>query len=145
MGNFLVRITITLVAFYFLLSYLVTFFTGIDILYYTYTLLFELCVVVFTFSAGKYHCKYMKWTALSVLFVDVISHADNYFNFIPVDYFFVIPISILALGIGTSVTLAIRHFIQVIRLNNERRKIISNQEDSVSTYRHSTNKDNDRL
>lgn len=144
MDRVITRITIVLVTLYFIISYILGQF-GIDILASTYVLLFEACVVSYTFCSGKFHCRYMRCTALSILLVDIINHTDYYFNYIPVDYFSAIPIFILALGIGTSITLAIRHFIQVIRLNNERRKIISNQEDSVSTYRHSTNKDNDRL
>ena len=119
MGNFIVRITIVLVALYFLIAYYVAQFHGIDILYNSYTLLFELCVVIFTFTSGKYHCKFMKWTALSILLVDVISHTDYYFNYIPLNYWSLLPLAILALGLGTSCCLAIRHFYKVIQLNKK--------------------------
>lgn len=131
MGNVLVRMTVVIVSIYFLVAYYCAQFHGIDILYNSYALLFELCVVVFTFSAGKFHCKYIKWTALGMLLSDTISHTDYYFDYIPLNYWAYTPLSILALGIGTSITLAIRHFIKVIRFNNERRKIISNQANSV--------------
>ena len=119
MGNFIVRITIVLVALYFLIAYYVTQFHGIDILYNSYTLLFELCVVIFTFTSGKYHCKFMKWTALSILLVDIISHTDYYFNYIPLNYWSLLPLAILALGLGKSITLAIRHLYKVIQLNKK--------------------------
>jgi hypothetical protein len=124
MGNFIVRITIVFVALYFMLAYYMAQFHGVDILYNSYTLLFELCVVIFTFTSGKYHCKFMKWTALSILLVDIISHTDYYFNYIPLNYWSLLPLFILALGLGTSITLAIRHFHRVIKLN--RRKNVNN-------------------
>lgn len=145
MGKFLVRITITLVSVYFVIAFLCAHFLHVDILHDYHILPFELITVVYCFSEGKYHCKYLKFSALSILLSETISRTDNTFNYLSVDAHNLIPVFILALGVGTSITLAIRHFIQVIRLNNERRKIISNQEDSVSTYRHSTNEDNDRL
>jgi hypothetical protein len=36
------------------------------------------------------------------------------------------------LGIATSLTLAIRHFIQVTRLRNERRKTLANKANGIS-------------
>lgn len=120
MGKFLVRMSIAITAIYFVASYLIAQFMGIDILYNSYTLLFELCVVIYTFSEGKYHCKFMKWTALSVLIVDFISHTDYYFNYIPLNYWSLLPLSILCVGIGTSVTLAFRHFYKVNKIKKLR-------------------------
>lgn len=145
MGKLLVRLSIITIGIYLVLSYLVAQFYCYDILNDGYVPLFELITVVYCFSEGKYHCKFLKFTALSILFCDVLTRLDNTFDFPSVDAHNLIPIFILALGIGTSITLAIRHFIQVIRLNNERRKIISNQEDSVITSRLVEKASNDRL
>lgn len=135
MGNFFVRITIVLVTIYFLVAYLVAQFVGIDILYNSYVLLFELCVVVFTFSSGRYHCKFMKWTALSIFVSDLVSHADYYFNFIPLNMWSCLPLFIIALGVGTSATLAIRHFIRVNKIKKQRyEQSISNEKNSTITY-----------
>ena len=120
MGKLLVRLTITFVSVYFVLSYLSAQFLGIDILDDWYSLLFELCVVVYTFSEGRYHCKFMKYTALSILLSDLFTKLDNSFNFINTDLHNLIPIFILALGIGTSITLAFRHFYEVIKLQKLR-------------------------
>lgn len=54
MGKFLVRVTIVFTSLYFLLSYLLAQFGGIDILKDGYSILFELCVVVYAYSEGKY-------------------------------------------------------------------------------------------
>lgn len=120
MGKFFVRISIIIVATYFITSYLIAQFIGIDILYSSYTLLFELCVVIYTFSEGKYHCKFMKWTALSILIVDLISHTDYYFNYIPLNYWSLLPLAILCIGMGTSITLALRHFYKVNKIKKLR-------------------------
>ena len=62
----------------------------------------------------------MRWTALSILIVDILNYADYYFNFIPVSVYNIIPIAILALGITTSITLAFRHFYKVNKIKKLR-------------------------
>ena len=115
MDKVITRLTIVLVTIYFIISYIVALF-GIDILTNSYIILFELCVVVYTFCSGKFHCLYMRWTALSILLVEILNHTDYYFDYIPVSVFNIIPIAILALGITTSLTLALRHFYRVIKV-----------------------------
>lgn len=120
MDKFTTRITIILVSVYFLVSYILAQF-GIDILTSSYVLLFELCTVSYTFCSGNYHCKYMRWTALSILIVDIINHTDYYFNYIPISVFNIIPIFILALGMGASLTLAIKHFSRINKIKRARK------------------------
>lgn len=122
MGKFIVRITIVLVSIYFLISFIVAQRYGIDILNDYHTLLFELCVVVYCFSEGKYHCRFLKSTALAILLSDTISRLDNTFDFLSVDAHNYICAYILALGIGTSITLALRYFYKVNQLRNKRNK-----------------------
>lgn len=116
MNKFLVRITIALVALYFMLMFILAQFFGVNIATNMYILLFELCVVVYTFSEGKYHCKYMKYTALSILLADTLTRLDYMFDFMSVTAHNLIPIGILAIGIGTSITKAFIHFYRVIKL-----------------------------
>ena len=116
MNKFLVRITITLVALYFVLMFLLAQFLSVNIATNIYVLLFELCVVVYTFSESKYHCKYMKYTALSILLADTLTRLDYMFDFMSVTAHNLIPIAILAVGIGTSVTKAFIHFYRVLKL-----------------------------
>ena len=122
MGKFLVRITIVFIALYLVLSFIIAQFFFIDILGNWYIILFETCVVVYCFSEGKYHCEYLKFSALSLLVVDTLTRLDNTFNFLSVTAHNLIPIAILALGIGTSITLALRHFYKVNQLRNKRNK-----------------------
>ena len=115
MDKVITRLTIVLVTIYFIISYIVALF-GIDILTNSYIILFELCVVAYTFCSGRFHCIYIRWTALSILLVEILNHTDYYFDYIPASVFNIIPIAILALGITTSFTLALRHFYRVIKV-----------------------------
>lgn len=125
MGKFLVRLTIALVAIYFVIVFIIGQAFGINAYDNIYILLFELCVVVYTFSEGKYHCKYMKYTALSILLADTLTRLDYMFDFMSVTAHNLIPIGILAVGIGTSITKAFIHFYRVLKL-----KYYRNEQDS---------------
>lgn len=125
MGKFLVRLTIALVAIYFVVVFIIGQAFGINAYDNIYILLFELCVVVYTFSEGKYHCKYMKYTALSILLADTLTRLDYMFDFMSVTAHNLIPTGILAVGIGTSVTKAFIHFYRVLKL-----KYYRNEQDS---------------
>lgn len=134
MDRIITRISVVLVTAYFLVSYIMAQ-TGTDILTNAYVILFEMCVVAYTFCSGKFHCIFMRWTALSLLLVDILNHTDYYFDYIPVSVHNLIPIGIIALGIATPLTLAIRHFIQVTRLRNGRRKTLANKANGISGVR----------
>lgn len=126
MGKVFIRITIVFMALYLVLSYIIAQFFFIDILGNWYIVLFETCVVIYCFSEGKYHCQYLKFTSLSLLFADVFTRLDNTFDFVGVTAHNIIPLGILALGIGTSITLALRHFHKVNKLRNKKNKINGN-------------------
>lgn len=121
MGKFIVRITIVFTSLYILLSYLVAQICGIDILKDGYSILFELCVVVYAYSEGKYHCKHIKHTALAILLSDTITRLDNTYNFLSVTEHNLIPILLLVVGLTISITSAFRHFYRVKKL----RKLIN--------------------
>lgn len=120
MDKFLTRITIIIVAIYFLISYIVAQYFGIDILRCTYTLLFELCVVSYTFSSGKYHCRYMRWTALSIFCCDMLTYLDHHFDFIPISIYNYLLTGVLISGIATSTYKAIQHFIRIYKVNRQK-------------------------
>ena len=120
MGKALVRLTIIGTAVYFALSYLFAQFLGIDILLPYYNIPFELCVVVYAFSEGKYHCKYIKYTALSILASDIITQLDNSLDFLSVELHNIIPLFLIILGVAVGCILAIRHFVLVRKLNKRK-------------------------
>ena len=119
MGKLTVRLVVVFTSIYFLIAFSFAQFYGIDILNDYHSLAFELCVVVCCYSEGKFHCRYMKYTALAFLLSETLSRLDNSFNFLSVTAHNLIPIGILALGIGTSITLAIRHFYKVTKLRQK--------------------------
>lgn len=119
MGKFLVRITIIGVAIYLVIAYLIAQFLGIDILTNTYTLMFELCVVVYAFSEGRYHCKYIRYLALTVFFSDVLTRLDYLFDFMSITAHNLIPTILIALGFCISAFQAISHFIKVRKLKRK--------------------------
>lgn len=123
MDKFLTRMTIVIVTLYFFIAYAFAQF-GIDILTNSYVLLFELCVVAYTFCSGKFHCQYIRWTALGLFVIDVLNHSDYYFNYIPVSVFNIIPIAILSLSIGITLSLAIYHFYKVTKIKNKKGKML---------------------
>lgn len=121
MGKFIVRLTIIFTAMYFVLACIVAQLFGVDIITNLYTIPFELCVVVYSFSEGKYHCKYIKYTALAILLSDVISQLDNYYDFLSIETHNAIPIYLIALGIFIGVYKAIKHYAAVIKIKKARR------------------------
>lgn len=123
MGNlpkFLVRITIIFVAIYFLTTFVLAQ-NGIEYFNDFYIVLLELCLCVFCSVQGNYHCKYMRYTAWSIFTSDMLTRLDNAYDFLSVDMHNQIPICILALGLSTSVFLAIRHFILVQILKRKKK------------------------
>ena len=120
-GKVLVRFTTIGVAIYLIIAYLIAQLYGVDILTNTYTLLFELIVVVYAHSEGKYHCKYLKYTITSIFISEFITRLDYLINFLSVSEHNTLPIVIIVCGIGMTTCKAIRHFIQVTKLNNKRK------------------------
>lgn len=119
MGKAIVRLSIIIVAIYMIVSYSAAQLFGVDILRYTYTLLFELCVVVYSFSEGKYHCKFIKWTMLGIFLSDCVSHLDYYFEFIPLEIYNYFLGFLLFCSFAFSTILSIRHFYNVRKLKRE--------------------------
>jgi len=115
MGKLAIRISVLLVAIYFVVYYTLLFFE-IDIWSQTYYLLFELCTCLCISKQGVYHCKYIKWTAYGILLSDTIVCIDNLFDVFPVNFMVFVPAIIIAVGLSTTTLLAIDHYVKVKRL-----------------------------
>lgn len=85
-----------------------------------YTVLLELCVCINISAQGKYHCKYIRWTAYSILVNDIVVSTDNIFDYLPYTLAVIIPFSIITAGLLTTTILAIRHYIRVRRIKHSR-------------------------
>ena len=115
-----VRLTIVIMALSLLTSFIVAQFYGIDVMTHSYVLLPEWCVVMYCFSEGKYHCKFMKFTACGVAVADTLTRLDYIFDFLSVSAHNLIPIWIIGISIAISFYKAIQHFIRVRRIRKLR-------------------------
>lgn len=123
MGKYLTRIVVIFVSIYLLLAYFLAM-QGIDILTGNHVLFFELLTVVYTFSEGKFHCAYLRYTMIGVFIAECITRIDNTYDFLSVESHNLIPPTLIAIGIATSITKAIIHFKKVRKY--VRNKTISN-------------------
>lgn len=119
MGKFIVRATLVFVSVYFILSNIVAQIFGLDIIHNSYVLLFELCVVIYAYSEGTYHCKYIKHTALAILLSDTLTRLDNTFNFLSISAHNIIPTIILALSVIIPLTNALYHFYKINHIRHK--------------------------
>lgn len=120
MGKFLVRITVICVSFYLVICYFVAQFAAKNILSDWYLPLFELIVVIYAFSEGKYHCKYLKFLALSILCSDLITRCDNYSNIFSTSAHNLIPISLISISITYGVVMSLLHYIKVLQYKKKK-------------------------
>jgi ABC-type Na+ efflux pump permease subunit len=113
MSKLLIRLTVVGVALYLVVCYVIAILFGIDIWSQTYYLLFELCVCLCISKQGVYHCKFIKYTAYSIFVYDTLNCLDTAFDIFPTNFIIFIPPIIISLGLLTTTTLAIRHYIKV--------------------------------
>lgn len=121
MGKFIVRITIIITSIFMIISYLSAQLFGIDIFSDWYIVMFELCVTIYCYSEGKYHCKYIKHLSLAILLSETITRLDNCFDFLSVFTHNIIPIFIFSIGVFTILVKAIIHFMKSRRIINGKR------------------------
>jgi len=107
--------TIIGVALYLIFCYTLAVFFNLDAWSQNYYLLFELCVCLCISKQGVYHCKFIKYTASGILLSDTIVCLDNVYDFFPINFMVFVPAVIIAAGLCTTTTLAIRHYIKVRR------------------------------
>lgn len=77
------------------------------------------------FAQGKYHCKYIKYTACGITVGDAITRIDSVYDFIPIDLYFAIMVSSLLMSFVIPFALALRHYYKVQRLNHKHNDIHS--------------------
>ena len=136
MGKFLVRITIVGVAIYFILSFILAQFCGINIFSNFYIPMFELIAVVYCYSEGKYHCRFIKYTALGIFIGDTLTRLDFAFDIFSTTFHNMLPLTILVSCVAISLIKAIRHFHKVNKLKrqrNEYKRTIAHKENGISS------------
>lgn len=116
MSKFALRISILTISIYMIVCYIAALAFDVNIWSHTYTVLIELCLCICITAHGKYHCKYMRWTLYGITAADAMTSIDELFNIIPYNVIAFLPATLIAVGLMTTTTLAIRHFIKVQRL-----------------------------
>lgn len=118
MSKLIIRITVLLTAVFLLTCYAFAIF-GMDIWQQWYYLLFILCVCLCISKQGVYHCRFIKWTAYAILIAETMAYLDVLYNFMSAVVFIAVEASILTIGLATTTTLAIKHYIRVRKLKRE--------------------------
>lgn len=116
MSKLSIRLSVIIVAVYLILCYVVEVLFDTNIWSQTYYLLFELCTCLCISKQGVYHCRFIKYTAYGIFASDSLVCMNNIFDFLPINWTVYVPPIIIAIGLLTTTTLAIRHFISVQRI-----------------------------
>ena len=115
----MIRVTIIIVSIYLIACYAVEMALHRNIWSQSYYLLFELCTCLCISKQGVYHCKFIKWTAYSILASDTLICIDNAFDIFSANFMVIIPPAIIMAGLLTTTTLAIRHYHRVRKLKRQ--------------------------
>ena len=119
MDKLLVRLFVVFTTLYFLCTYIMAWY-GVECFSDSYIVMAELAICVVMSSQGKYHCKYMKFTAYGLTASDSVTRIDNAFDILGVEVSIILPLSIVMCSISVSFVLALRHY--YIVLKNKSRK-----------------------
>ena len=125
MSKSFIRLSILGIAVYLIVCYFCAYLFGIDLWHETYIIILEICVCLCISAHGKYHCKYLRWTAYGILCADIITSTDDHLDIFPTSLACIIPTMILSIGLLITTSLAIIHFIKVKRVKRygKQRKI----------------------
>ncbi len=116
MGKLFIRITIIMVAVYMIICYVAALIWGINLWDQIYVIMFEICVCICISAQGSYHCKYIRWTAYGITLSDTLVCLDNLLDYLPYNAFVFIPPALIAIGLTTTLTLSVIHYIKVRKL-----------------------------
>ena len=118
MGKLLVRLFVVFTTLYFICTYIIAWFC-VECFSDAYILFAELAICVVMSSQGKYHCKYMKFTAYGLPASDSVTRIDNVYDILSVDAAIVLPLSLVMCSVTISFVLALRHYYRVLKLKSK--------------------------
>ena len=122
MDKLLVRLFVVFTTLYFLCTYIMAWF-GVECFSDAYIVMAELAICVVMSSQGKYHCKYMKFTAYGLTASDSVTRIDNAFEILGVEASIILPLSIVMCSVTISFVLALRHYYRVLKLKSKHNDI----------------------
>lgn len=122
MDKLLVRLFVVFTALYFLCTYIMAWY-GLECFSDEYIVMAELAICVVMSSHGKYHCKYMKFTAYGLTASDSVTRIDNAYDILSVDAAILLPFSLVMCSVTISFVLALRHYYRVLKLKSNKHEI----------------------
>ena len=122
MDKLLVRLFVVFTTLYFIHAYIFAWF-GIECFSDAYIVMAELAICVVMSSQGKYHCKYMKFTAYGLTASDSVTRIDNAFDILGVEASIILPLSLVMCSVTISFVLALRHYYRVLKLKSKHHDI----------------------
>ena len=122
MDKLLVRLFVVFTTLYFLCTYIMAWY-GVECFSDAYIVMAELAICVVMSSHGKYHCKYMKFTAYGLTASDSVTRIDNALNILSVDASIILPLSLVMSSVTISFVLALRHYYRVLKLKSNKNDI----------------------
>ena len=122
MDKLFVRLFVVFTALYLIHTYIMAWF-GVECFSDAYIVMAELAICVVMSSHGKYHCKYMKFTAYGLTARDSVTRIDNAFDILGVEASIILPLSLIMCSVTISFVLALRHYYRVLKLKSKKHEI----------------------
>lgn len=122
MDKLLVRLFVVFTTLYFLCTYIMAWY-GVECFSDAYIVMAEFAICVVMSSHGKYHCKYMRFTAYGLTASDSVTRIDNAYDILIVDAAIVLPLSLVMCSVTISFVLALRHYYRVLKLKSNKHEI----------------------
>ena len=122
MDKLFVRLFVVFTALYLIHTYIMAWF-GVECFSDAYIVMAELAICVVMSSHGKYHCKYMKFTAYGLTASDSVTRIDNAFDILGVEASIILPLSLVMCSLTISFVLALRHYYRVLKLKYNKHEI----------------------
>ena len=122
MDKLFVRLFVVFTALYLIHTYIMAWF-GVECFSDAYIVMAELAICVVMSSHGKYHCKYMKFTAYGLTASDSVTRIDNVYDILGVEASIILPLSLVMCSVTISFVLALRHYYRVLKLKSKKHEI----------------------
>ena len=122
MDKLFVRLFVVFTALYLIHTYIMAWL-GVECFSDAYIVMAELSICVVMSSHGKYHCKYMKFTAYGLTASDSVTRIDNAFDILCVEASIILPLSLVLCSITISFVMALRHYYRVLKLKSKHHDI----------------------
>ena len=122
MDKLFVRLFVVFTALYLIHTYIMAWF-GVECFSDAYIVMAELAICVVMSSQGKYHCKYMKFTAYGLTASDSVTRIDNAYDILGVESSIILPLSLVMCSVTISFVMALRHYYRVLKLKSNHHDI----------------------